>query len=117
MGFLKSLLLSLVLLTSCVAPGSYTELNGRITGHVRVGSEWLVAIGRADASLISVIPPGVVVNFPLHVQEGHWLVVNLRTGEVTEGNIADPLPPGPASMYGPDEWFTVLLNTPKPSSS
>lgn len=115
MNSLHNLLLLLFcapVLTGCTSPGSYTELDGDVSGHVRVDATWLVALGTADADLSTVIPSGVIIKYPLNVHEGTWLAVNLATGETHTGELHDPLPPLAALLYGEGEWEALLGSPP-----
>ena len=110
MNTLRNLFLTLLLCAGCMAPGSYTQFSGHLSGHVRVNSSWLVGVGMAKADLTTALPQGILVSLPLHLREGSWLAINLVSGEVFEGSLTEPLPPGAAALYGEHEWQSVLVH-------
>ena len=110
MNTLRNLVLTLLLCTGCMAPGSYTQFSGHLSGHVRMNSSWLVGVGMAKADLTTVIPQGILVTLPLHLREGSWLAINMVSGEVFEGSLTTPLPEGAEDLYSPQEWESVLVH-------
>ena len=106
---MKKVLAALLFLScSCINPGARTDIDGSLRGRISANSEWLVAVGAANLDVKTTLPQGVTVSFPLKVQEGRWIAVELSTGAFVEGSIMDPLPPE-IKMYTPEEWEQIVV--------
>jgi len=106
MKFVASLLLSL--LVSCQA-GTFTQIDGELRGHIKASDQWVVAVGAASLDVQTYLPQGFTVTFPLDVNEGTWFALEIASGQHWTGDLLDPLPPGAATMYTPEEWERVIL--------